>query len=154
MKYLMWRALTFWFTQISQADVVCRKLVTIFLNFSTKKKIKIQSFITFHCHIWIQYEKSIQVRTNKSSIGSVVCEIVCKILRNYCRISYFLDKNSSQYGEFYKHYLIVFLSVVASSAHWLHAPLKIGFHKRFPTIKKVQFPCYIHDILVHECIKW
>ena len=29
----------------------------------------------FHCHIWIQHEKCIQMSTNKPSIGSVVLKI-------------------------------------------------------------------------------
>ena len=35
--------------------------------------------VTFHCHIWIQDEIYIQIRTNISSIGPVICETICYI---------------------------------------------------------------------------
>ena len=40
----------------------------------------------FHCYIWIQHEKCIQMSTNKPSIGSVFLEISPWILRQFCQL--------------------------------------------------------------------
>ena len=49
----------------------------------------------FHCHIWIQHEKCIQMSTNKPSIGSVFLKIASWILRNIVKFQFFFSKTEA-----------------------------------------------------------
>ena len=62
----------------------CNCFKYIFANFQ---------ILNFHCHIWKQHEKFIQMSTNKPSIGAVVLEITPWILRKHRQIPIFLHSS-------------------------------------------------------------
>ena len=62
----------------------CNCFKYIFANFQ---------IFNFHCHIWKQHEKFIQMSTNKPSIGAVVLEITPWILRKHRQIPIFLHSS-------------------------------------------------------------
>ena len=58
----------------SRAAGECRRQVKNVTNL-----VKIVSIVEFHDRVWNQYEKYIQISTNMTGIGSLICEIDIKI---------------------------------------------------------------------------
>ena len=63
---------------------------TTLRNVSLQKNIQNSNF---HCNIWFQHEKCIQMSTNKRRIGTVVLEVATRILRTLSNFNFFAQNS-------------------------------------------------------------